>query len=157
MDKKEKQSAIINDNKPQNIDEIKREVMKSLLKFRESRDANGWTVAELSEKSGVSVGVISELENNNKKKDDKDKKVPSLVNFIALTRTLGMSEEFVIDTILNKKQCGKNSLEAKRMAIKNALRDYGIQDDDSIAFLMHSVNFIKNRIKNKKLGNQITS
>lgn len=153
MDKKEKQPTIINDNKPQNIDNIKCEVMKSLLKFKEARNANGLTVAELAEKSGVSVGVISELENNDKRKDEKDKKVPSLVNFIALARTLGMSEEFVLQTVLQHGTRNSKTSRDKYLAIKNALRDYGIQDDGSITFLMQSVNFVKSRTKNKKLGN----
>ncbi len=153
MDKKEKQPTIINDNKPQNIDNIKCEVMKSLLKFKEARNANGLTVAELAEKSGVSVGVISELENNDKRKDEKDKKVPSLVNFIALARTLGMSEEFVLQTVLQHGTRNSKTSRDKYLAIKNALRDYGIQDEGSITFLMQSVNFVKSRTKNKKLGN----
>lgn len=143
MDNKKKQI----DN---NIDSIKCEVMTSLLDFKKARNANGLTVAELAEKSGVSIGVISELENNDKR-ENKDKKVPSLVNFIALTRALGMSEEFVLRTVLKHEPRNGSTVKDKYMAIKNSLREYGIQDDESITFLMRSIEFVKHRTKNNKL------
>lgn len=150
MDNKKKQTDNSIETQAKNIDAIKREVMESLLEFKVSRNKIGLTVAELAEKSGVSVGVISELENNDKR-ENKDKKVPSLVNFIALTRALGMSEEFVLSTVLKHESRNGRTSKDKRMVVENSLREYGIQDDDSLSFLMRSVSFVKQRVKNKKL------
>ena len=95
MDKTENKNPIID------IDDIKSSTLEALTMIKGARNKNGWTVAELSKITGVSVGVISELESTTKK----EKKVPSLVNFIALTRALGMPKEFVLGLVLDYKLC----------------------------------------------------
>ena len=127
------------------IEDIKRSTLEALTYFKEARNRAGWTIAELSENSRVSVGVIAELE----KKDWKDKKVPSLVNFIALTRTLGMSKEFVLGLILDYKLCDtKKNVQAELI---NNLKEYGIHDQESLNFIMQTIDFTKDRTKNKKI------
>ena len=127
------------------IEDIKRTTLEALTYFKEARNRAGWTIAELSEKSGVSVGVIAELE----KKDWKDKKVPSLVNFIALTRALGMSKEFVLGLVLDYKLC--DTERNVRKEIINNLKEYGIHDQESLDFIINTIEFAKNRTRNKKI------
>ena len=134
-------------NKQLNIDteDIKRTTLEALTYIKEARNKIGWTIAELSKIAGVSVGVIAELEN----KDKKDKKVPSLVNFIALTRALGMSKEFVLGLILDYKLCDtKKNVQAELI---NNLKEYGIHDQESLNFIMQTIDFTKDRTKNKKI------
>lgn len=139
MNKPEKNNLIID------IDDIKRSTLEALTMIRDVRNKNGWTIAELSKRAKVSVGVISELESETKK----EKKVPSLVNFIALTRALGMSEEFVLGLVLDYKLC--NMKKNKKADLINDLKEYGIHDQESINFLIQTIEFVKNRTKNKNI------
>ncbi len=139
MDKTENKNPIID------IDDIKSSTLEALTMIKGARNKNGWTVAELSKITGVSVGVISELESTTKK----EKKVPSLVNFIALTRALGMSKEFVLGLVLDYKLCDtERNVQAELI---NNLKELGIHDRESIAFIMQTIEFIKNRTKNKRI------
>ena len=139
MDKTENKNPIID------IDDIKSSTLEALTMIKGARNKNGWTVAELSKITGVSVGVISELESTTKK----EKKVPSLVNFIALTRALGMSKEFVLGLVLDYKLCDtEKNVQAELI---NNLKELGIHDRESIAFIMQTIEFIKNRTKNKRI------
>ena len=139
MDKTENKNPIID------IDDIKFSTLEALTMIKGARNKNGWTVAELSKITGVSVGVISELESTTKK----EKKVPSLVNFIALTRALGMPKEFVLGLVLDYKLCDtEKNVQAELI---NNLKELGIHDRESIAFIMQTIEFIKNRTKNKRI------
>ena len=139
MDKTENKNPIID------IDDIKSSTLEALTMIKGARNKNGWTVAELSKITGVSVGVISELESTTKK----EKKVPSLVNFIALTRALGMPKEFVLGLVLDYKLCDtEKNVQAELI---NNLKELGIHDRESIAFIMQTIEFINNRTKNKRI------
>ena len=138
-------SKVDNNNVVIDIDDIKFSTLEALTEIKAARNKNGWTVAELSKITGVSVGVISELESTTKK----EKKVPSLVNFIALTRALGMSKEFVLGLVLDYKLCDtERNVQAELI---NNLKELGIHDRESIAFIMQTIEFIKNRTKNKRI------
>lgn len=132
-------------SKQVDIEDIKSTTLEALTYIKEARNKIGWTIAELSKIAGVSVGVIAELEN----KDKKDKKVPSLVNFIALTRALGMSKEFVLGLILDYKLC--DTEKNVQTELINCLKRYGIHDQEAIDFTMRTIEFAKNRVKNKKI------
>ena len=139
MDKAENKNPVID------IDDIKSSTLEALTMIKGARNKNGWTVAELSKITGVSVGVISELESTTKK----EKKVPSLVNFIALTRALGMPKEFVLGLVLDYKLCDtERNVQAELI---NNLKELGIHDRESIDFIMQTIEFIKNRTKNKRI------
>ncbi len=138
-------NKVDNNNVVIDIDDIKSSTLEALTEIKAARNKNGWTVAELSKITGVSVGVISELESTTKK----EKKVPSLVNFIALTRALGMSKEFVLGLVLDYKLCDtERNVQAELI---NNLKELGIHDRESIAFIMQTIEFIKNRTKNKRI------
>lgn len=119
------------------IETLKKSVMNSLTKIRNYRNKINWTIADLSKSADVSVGIISELENEKKQ----DKKVPSLVNFIALARALRLPEEYIIELVLGIKT--SNISHNKRDDVINALKDYGIRDEQTIRVIMHLVNFLK--------------
>lgn len=134
-----------NNNQIVNINDIKDSVLESFKKIKEARNQIGWTIAELSQRAGVSVGVISELENEKKK----DKKIPSLVNFIAIARALRLPKEYVLSLILDYK-----SNFTKRNAnqiLESILREYGIHDQESLDFIIQTIIFVKNRKKNKNI------
>jgi len=127
-------------NSDKNIEKIKNTIWDSVEKLKEARNQIGWSIAELSRQSGVSVGVISDLENNKGK-------VPSLANFIALTRTLKMSEAFVIKTIQGEHspmKC-KNDEKELEYTLINCLRDYGLYDENSTKFIFQAIKFAKSR------------
>ncbi len=139
MSKVENNSPVID------IDDIKCSTLEALTMIKEARNKNGWTVAELSKITGVSVGVISELESKTKK----EKKVPSLVNFIALTRALGMPKEFVLGLVLDYKLCDtERNVQAELI---NNLKELGIHDRESIEYIMQTIEFVKKRTKNKRI------
>jgi len=152
MEHKQKKNdimEILRDDAPQinpcvNLEDIKDDIWESITYLKRARMQIGWTIAELSRKSGVSVGVISDLENSKGK-------VPSLANFIAITRTLGMSKEFVLGLILDYKICNKSSEGGNCKSIINNLQEFGIHDKESIDFIMNTINFVKNRKKNKTI------
>lgn len=127
------------------IDDIKKDIWESITYLKRARNQIGWTIAELSRKSGVSVGVISDLENEKGK-------VPSLANFIALTRALGMSKEFVLGLVLDYKICSKSQKVDTSKSIINNLQEYGIHDKESIDFIMNTIKFVKDRKKNKTIN-----
>lgn len=132
------------------LEHIKTTIWQSVVYLKKARKLKGWTIAQLSKESGVSVGVISDLENGKQK-------MPSLLNFIALTKTLDMPEEFVIDTVLETKdfryvegqgfKCGNTPIKSE---LKNTLNAYGIHDEDSIKLIMQVIEYAKTRTKNKK-------
>lgn len=126
------------------MEDIKRTIFEAVIELKNARNQIGWSIAELSRRSSVSVGVISDLENDKKK-------VPTLANFIGLTRTLGMSKEFVLGTILDCKLCDKEDNKATTETIINDLRDYGIHDKESIDFIMQTIDFVKARKKNTSI------
>ena len=90
---------------------LKDKTLNTLLYFKKARKELGLTVAELSAKSEVSVGVISEIEKGKGK-------VPSLVNFIKLVRTLRIPKDFVLDIVYEtpkgKKRTRRNFLRGRR-------------------------------------------
>ena len=88
---------------------LKDKTLSKLKHFKETRHELGLTVAELSEKSEVSVGVISALETGKGK-------VPSLVNFIKLVRTLNIPKDFVLDLIYG-------STQSKKVSYRNVARN----------------------------------
>ncbi len=138
-------SKVENNSQVIDIDDIKCSTLEALTMIKEARNKNGWTVAELSKITGVSVGVISELESKTKK----EKKVPSLVNFIALTRALGMPKEFVLSLVLDYKLCDtKRNVQAE---LTNNLKELGIHDRESIDYIMQTIEFVKKRTKNKRI------
>lgn len=132
------------------LEHIKTTIWQSVVYLQKARKLKGWTIAQLSKESGVSVGVISDLENGKQK-------MPSLLNFIALTKTLDMPEEFVIDTVLETKdfryvdgqgfKCGGTTIKSE---LKNTLKAYGIHDEDSMKLIMQVIEYAKTRTKNKK-------
>jgi len=130
---------------PIDINDIKDTVLESFKYIKTARNQIGWTIAELSQKAGVSVGVISELENEKKK----DKKIPSLVNYIAIARALGMSKEFVLGLVLDYKLC--DTKKNKRVDLVNDLKEYGIHDQESLDYIMQTIVFVKNRTRNKNI------
>lgn len=127
-------------NSDKNIEKIKNTIWDSVKKLKEARKQIGWSIAELSRQSGVSVGVISDLENSKGK-------VPSLANFIALTRTLKMSEAFVIKTIQGECSSTKRKTDEKELeyTLINCLRDYGLYDENSTKFIFQAIEFAKSR------------
>ena len=138
-------NKIDNNNRVIDIEDIKCSTLEALTMIKEARNKNGWTVAELSKITGVSVGVISELESKTKK----EKKVPSLVNFIALTRALGMPKEFVLGLVLDYKIYDTKS--NVQVELINNLKELGIHDQESINFIMNTIEFTKNRTRNKNI------
>lgn len=138
-------NKIDNNNRVIDIEDIKCSTLEALTMIKEARNKNGWTVAELSKITGVSVGVISELESKTKK----EKKVPSLVNFIALTRALGMPKEFVLGLVLDYKLYDTKS--NVQVELINNLKELGIHDQESINFIMNTIEFTKNRTRNKNI------
>lgn len=137
------------DTQTVDINDIKDSVLESFRKIKEARNQIGWTIAELSKRAGVSVGVISELENEKKK----DKKIPSLVNFIALARALRLPKEYVLGLVLDYKLCdtNKNQAKNKNIMLEDFLKEYGIHDQESLDFIMQTIMFVKNRTKNKNI------
>lgn len=78
----------------------------------------GLTVADLAKTSGVSVGVISDLENNRGR-------VPSLVNFIKLAQVLQIPESLFSELLQGEIPTTNISVNYKKN-LRDALLAYGL-------------------------------
>lgn len=76
------------------------------------------TTTELSEKSGVSVGVISDLVTNRGR-------VPSLVNFIKIANALELSDDMILQ-IFNRRSDVKDDGKISDIELRKALIKYGL-------------------------------
>lgn len=129
------------------MENIKQSIWTAVEQMKKARLQVGWSIAQLSKLSGVSVGVISDLENNKGK-------VPSLANFIALTRTLCMSRDFVLKVIMDTSLCDTSDDSNSNktvLSLIDVLKEYGIYDTESLDFIVNTVNFVKTRKKNNAL------
>lgn len=75
-------------------------------------------VADLSKKSGVSIGVISDLINNRGR-------MPSLLNFIKIANALELSDDIILGIFKGQ----DNSVENKKLSrneMRVALNNYGL-------------------------------
>ncbi len=131
------------ENKNQYIDSMLTAISKIL---KEQRACLNLSVAQLSEKSGVSVGVISDLEN-------KRGRVPSLTNFVLLAQALKLPDEFFADLIKNKTET-ISKIDVKEN-LRNALNAYGLNKTNSDLIMIQIEALRNNQIssghKRKKL------
>jgi transcriptional regulator with XRE-family HTH domain len=86
----------------------------NLIKTR--RDKLGLTVAKLSEISGISTAVITDLETGKNK-------IPNLLSFVCLAEQLGLEDEFT-QLIFPPKISPKDKKESKSKKIEMFLLDY---------------------------------
>lgn len=108
------------------INKLQKEVKAIIKKFgafvSKTRKDKGMKLQELSQKSGVSVGVISDLENGKEK-------IPNLYTLIALAKTLEFSNgeflELIFGEVIHNKSNEKNSSEN----LLNALTACGVPCD----------------------------
>lgn len=107
---------MMNNPKEINIDSMLIAIAKMI---KEQKEALNMTVAELSEKSGVSVGVISDLINNRGR-------VPSLANFAKLAIALELPEDMFTGLIMGKIDAVQKMNNCKREDVERALLQYGL-------------------------------
>lgn len=98
-------------NKPVNRESLL-EIIGKIVK--DKRKALGLTVMKLSQEADVSVGVISDLENNRGR-------VPSLVNYIKLAEALDLPKDMF--TLQDTKISTQQEAEA---ILREALRNFGL-------------------------------
>ncbi len=92
------------------------------------------SVAELSEKAGVSVGVISDLENFKGR-------VPTLLNFVKLANALELPSTMFIDLFQDKIRAS-NNIATPEKELRTALLNYGV-DLCLIPHIIKYVNMMK--------------
>ena len=102
--------------------------------IKEQKEYLGLTVADLSEKSGVSVGVISDLINNRGR-------VPSLINFVKLAVALELPEDMFTGLIQGKIEQVQNANKCSREDVEQALLRYGLKKDN-LPMLMAQIDAI---------------
>ena len=107
---------MMNNPKEINIDSMLIAIAKMI---KEQKEALNLTVAELSEKSGVSVGVISDLINNRGR-------VPSLANFAKLAIALELPEDMFTGLIMGKIDAVQKMNNCKREDVERVLLQYGL-------------------------------
>lgn len=111
---------MMNNPKEINIDSMLIAIAKMI---KEQKEALNLTVAELSEKSGVSVGVISDLINNRGR-------VPSLVNFAKLAIALELPEDMFTGLIMGKIDAVQKMNNCKSEDVECVLRKYGLSESN---------------------------
>lgn len=104
-----------------NTDEL---LVKLSEMIKNKRNYLGLTVAELSKKSKVSVGVISDIENIRGR-------VPSLVNFLKITYALEISKEEFMELLPPDNSAPCSNTESIRLILK----DYGLYEEN----IMHII------------------
>ena len=109
------------------IDKIKEDVKHVISEFgvliRQERKKQEINIQELSAKSGVSVGVISDLENQKKEK------IPNLYTLVALARTLKISNTAFIRLIFGNIAHEEKKEKTPDQILTEALVAYGIPTD----------------------------
>lgn len=88
--------------------------------IKEYKEKAEITVADLSEKSGVSVGVISDLINHRGR-------VPSLANFVRLAVALELPEDFFTGLIQGKIEQVQKENNCSREDVERVLLRYGVK------------------------------
>ena len=91
--------------------------------IKEQKGYLGLTVAELSKKSGVSVGVISDLINNRGR-------VPSLANFINLAIALELPEDMFTALLQGNIEYVQNNNNCTSDDVELVLRKYGLSEEN---------------------------
>lgn len=91
--------------------------------IQEQRELLGLTVAELSQKSGVSVGVISDLINHRGR-------VPTLANFIKLASALQLPEDMFTSLIQGKIEKVQEANKCSKEDVEHVLLRYGVKKDN---------------------------
>ena len=95
--------------------------------IKEQRAELNLTVAQLSERSGVSVGVISDLENNRGR-------VPSLINFVKLAKALKLPDDMFTGLIEGNIDIQRNT-EQLRENLKDTMLHYGLNESNAEMFI----------------------
>lgn len=88
------------------------------------------SVAELSEKAGVSVGVISDLENFKGR-------VPTLINFVKLANALNLPSTMFID-LFQDTISASNNIDTTEKQLRAALLNYGVD----LCIIPHIIKYI---------------
>ena len=101
---------------------------------KEQKERLEMTVADLSEKSGVSVGVISDLINNRGR-------VPSLANFIKLAVALQLPEDIFTSLIQGKIEQVQKTNNCTREDVEQVLLRYGLKKEN-LPMLMAQIDAI---------------
>lgn len=101
---------------------------------KEQKERLEMTVADLSEKSGVSVGVISDLINNRGR-------VPSLANFIKLAVALQLPEDIFTSLIQGKIEQVQKANNCTREDVEQVLLRYGLKKEN-LPMLMAQIDAI---------------
>lgn len=91
--------------------------------IKEQKEFLGLTVAELSERSGVSVGVISDLINNRGR-------VPSFINFVKLAVALELPEDMFTGLIQGKIEQVQKENKCSREEVEHVLLRYGLKKEN---------------------------
>ena len=107
---------MMNNPKEINIDSMLIAISKII---KEQKEYLNMTVAELSEKSGVSVGVISDLINNRGR-------VPSFANFVKLAIALQLPEDMFTGLIMGKIDAVQKKNNCNREDVERVLLQYGL-------------------------------
>ena len=102
--------------------------------IKEQKEYLGLTVADLSEKSGVSVGVISDLINNRGR-------VPSLINFVKLAVALELPEDMFTGLIKGKIEQVQRDNKCSREDVEQVLLRYGLKKE-SLPTLMAQIDAV---------------
>lgn len=91
--------------------------------IKEYKEQLGLTVDEISKKSGVSVGVISDLINNRGR-------VPSLANFVKLAVALELPDDFFTGLIKGKIEQVQKDNSCTREDVERVLLRYGVKKEN---------------------------
>lgn len=102
--------------------------------IKEQKEYLGLTVADLSEKSGVSVGVISDLINNRGR-------VPSFINFVKLAVALELPEDMFTGLIKGKIEQVQKANNCSREDVEHVLLRYGLKKE-SLPTLMAQIDAV---------------
>lgn len=102
--------------------------------IKEQKERLDLTVADLSEKSGVSVGVISDLINNRGR-------VPSFINFVKLAIALELPEDMFTGLIQGKIEQVQKDNKCSREDVEQVLLRYGLKKE-SLPTLMAQIDAI---------------
>ena len=115
--------------------------------IKEQKEFLGLTVAELSEKSGVSVGVISDLINNRGR-------VPSFINFVKLAVALELPADMFTGLIQGKIEQAQKDNKYTSEYVRQVLRGYGLNKTNVDSLMIQIDALLQNQCSSTYIRSQ---
>jgi len=125
---------------------IKEEVKEIMVRFgacvASKREEQSITLKQLSQKTGLSIGAISEIESHGKDITKSNRKIPSLYTIIALAMVLDIDLNMFNEVLQSKNERERN-IKKKETLVRDTLKQLKVPHK-AISSIMAYINILSN-------------